>query len=294
MRESAASGEDFDIQQIHIENPDIEFEPLAEMTVEPHQANQSAKSSELRIALTEGGSDLTVPSDKRLQIYGGSGPANRSATVIRDRATALGYYLFALEQHADKVASKAECFEALAEVVSLEPYHEFQQSLTERDRRLLLLDMWDERIADGDFAAEIYKDEATWRSTNLSSGAERMAKRIVSDVPPQGRMCYYSAGEAAIHESENDRVDYVEGIAMPTQACQAIRHAWLEIDGEVAEVTWPWHRFDAGEAVYIGQTVEKQRVKETRESRDINGAVLLSDDEVLEIGAAMRGERDST
>lgn len=287
-----SADEQVDIMQVHIHNPDIDFEPLAEMTVEPHQANTSAQSSEIKIALTEGGPNLTVPEDRRFRIYGLEGPGNRQATVIRDRGTALGYYLFALEQHGDKAASKAECFEALAQVVSLEPYHEYQQSLTERDRRLLLMDMWDERIADGDFAAKIYKDEASWRSTNLSSGAERMAKRIVSDVPPQGRMCYYSAGEAAIHEIENDRVDYAEGIAMPTQACQAVRHAWLEIDGEVAEVTWPWHRFDADEAVYIGQTVDKQQVKETREKRDINGAILLSDDEVLEIGAAMRGERN--
>lgn len=40
------------------------------------------------------------------------------------------------------------------------------------------------------------------------------------------------------------RIQYAEGLALPRQAGRVIQHAWIEIDGAVADLTWPWHSPD--------------------------------------------------
>lgn len=40
------------------------------------------------------------------------------------------------------------------------------------------------------------------------------------------------------------RIRYVEGLALPRQAGRVVQHAWIEIDGAVADLTWPWHSPD--------------------------------------------------
>jgi hypothetical protein len=105
-------------------------------------------------------------------------------------------------------------------------------------------------------------------------------------------------------------VQYVEGLVLPRDASGPIQHAWLEIDGAVAELTWPWHspdpaapdRYDptaetadpnlvgdampgvdcteAGEgpAVYYGVPVEWPRVLATRNRRQGNSPILMDDE----------------
>jgi hypothetical protein len=105
-------------------------------------------------------------------------------------------------------------------------------------------------------------------------------------------------------------VQYVEGLVLPRDASGPIQHAWLEIDGAVADLTWPWHspdpadpdRYDptdetadpnavgdampgvdcteAGEgpAVYYGVPVEWPRVMATRNRRRGNSAILMDEE----------------
>lgn len=276
---------DYDVMQIHIEATDREFETLAQLEVDAPEGDLTARSDTRLIALTTGG-DLTT--EGRPFAYAANPDEKAQCTVIPDRAVAIGYFLHGLEQHeiAEDVAMNS-----LGEQVDLTPYHEMQASLTSKTRRLRLMDWWEWRANEGgDFAAARYFDEgATWRTKGLSESGRKLAASIARNSPVKPRQCYRTAGEAAILHENNRRISYVEGMALPTQANQAVRHSWIEIDGTVCELTWPWHQFDGGDAEYIGVEIDKEHVHETRQRRDINGAIVLTDEEVRRVGAKMRG-----
>lgn len=275
--------------QVHIEAPTREFTQLAAIEAEVDERETTTDASTRTIGLTTGGETLVTEGDPFQ--FTGNPEGTVSCTVIPDRAIALGYYLHALEQHCNSPAEEELMYATLdTQDLDLVPYWEMQKSLTPRKRRKRLFNWWEWRSSEAhDFAADTYFDEATWRSTNLTESGMRLAEDIENTTPVKPRMCYLTAGEAAINHIDNHRVEYVEGMVLPTEAGQAVRHAWIEIDGEVAELTWPWHRYDGGDAVYIGQSFPKEEVKEHRESPGNNGAIALDDEQLEKVSAAMQG-----
>lgn len=288
--ESKNASDERQTLQVHIEAPDREYERLAAMEAHVDEHETTTDATTRIIGLTTGGDLVTDGAPFQFVRNDENGG---QCTVIADHGTALGYYIHAVEQHCDSPEEEQQVYDGLAEQdIDLSPYWEMQETLTPRKRRMRLLDWWEWRANEGgDYAAEVYFEDATWRSTKLTVSGGKLARQIVANTPVKPRMCYLTAGEAAIKYIDNHRVEYVEGMALPTQAGQAVRHAWIEIDGEVAELTWPWHRYDAGEAVYIGQSFPKELVKERREGPGNNGAIALDQQQIEDVTAAMRGTR---
>jgi len=231
-----------------------------------------------------------IAADSDPYAYATAQGANAHCTIVRDPGTALGYYLHALETHG---FPEPPVMDALGGAVDLTPYEDMQASLTRQDRRLKLMDLWEWRAADdggGDGAAARYFEAgATWRGRGLTESGLALADELAATTTQKPGQCYYTAGEAAITYADNHRVTYVEGMCLPATAGQAIRHAWLEIDGAVTELTWPWHPVDGWDAVYIGVEVPTDEVRARRRDGAANGAVVLSPDEARRVGGAMRG-----
>jgi hypothetical protein len=294
---------EIELLQAHIHAPDADFQGLAEIPATAHPSEQSATSTKRVLALSEGGDDLTVGEGEPMRFYTPPDTTGGQAVVIRDRARALGYYLFSVEQHADRivdhdgegladVVTEAEVIAATRDMVDWRPYLAMQSTLTDRDRRLRLMDFYEWRTTHGDYAAEVYAADATWRGTGLSDSARTLAEQIArhTDVPLDPRLCYGTTQRALAQFGENHRIEYVEGVALPRHANQAIRHAWLEVDERVVELTWPWHRPDGHGAVYWGVPVDTAQVLDTFDRRDGGSAVLLSEAENADVTAAMRGD----
>lgn len=274
--------------QVHIPKQDAEFEVLAYAVVELDAMEYSAAGKKRELVLSTGGN--FEPHDDPFTFYRHD---EVQTVVIPEYAPAVAYYLHGLETHG---IPEDHVSEQLPENgnVDLGVYEDWLAGFTPSKRRLRLLDLADWRVETNDFAAEKYLEgehAGTWRSTDLSESGRKLAASIRRHVPIKPRMCYWSAQRAAMKHADNHRVQYVEGLALPSQASQCTRHAWIEIDGEVAELTWPWHRYDGDDAVYFGTEYSAEEVQAARDRRDINGAIALTDDEVREVGNAMRGDQ---
>jgi hypothetical protein len=295
-----------EIWQTHIYNPDSEFHHYGGVVISEPEADISASENppdERRVILTEGGPIEPVKSD-RLYSWQASDDERIYRTVITDPATTVGYHLYGIETHG---VGEEPALQMLLDVIhGDDEYHEpgnLESDFTdwmdllladERTRRLRLIDLLDNRIEQNDWVAEKYYDEgATWRSTNLSESGETLAANLIRRLGdkdlPHPRFCYATAGEAARLALRNHRVEYVEGVALPKQSGQAIRHAWIEIDGEVCELTWPWHAVDGDRANYFGVSIPKETVVKTRDRRARNGPVIPDDEEAVEFSNAMAG-----
>lgn len=290
-----------DIWQTHIKDPEREFTLYAETEIEnPEKKESDTYAGESRFLILSAGGDVGKDSDVSQEhpYEWQTNPAgNVHRTVTVDAAHGIGYYLYALETHGtDENAVMSGLKERQADSgLPLDEYYEFQSGLDASARQLRLLDLLDSRVSvGGDWASEPYLNEGTWRQTGLSSSATRLAQRIESQIDAHPRLCYKTAQLAVQVERDNPRVQYVEGIALPKQAAQAIRHAWIEIDGNVVELTWPWHKYDGGPAAYFGIEFDTETVIETFERRDGGSQIALDDDEARELmdSRANRG-RDS-
>lgn len=211
-------------------------------------------------------------------------------TVVRDEPVAVGYFLHMAETHA---IARDQLLEPLRERAPewVDTYEAWVDGLSVRERRLRLIDLLEWRVEDGeDWVAGIYLNEkpCTWRSTNLSDDGEQATRRIEDAIDVRPSMCYRTAQMAALYAFDEptlaDRVEYVEGVALPSDASQAIRHAWIEIDGEVAELTWPWHQYDGADAVYFGVLVDPAEVREARLGRELGGPVFVDEQDLPSLG----------
>lgn len=285
-----------ELWQTHIYNSEMGFHSYGGIVISDPESSISALENppdERQLVLTEGGPIEPVEPNAPYS-WQSSEDGRAYRTVITDPATAVGYYLHSLETHG---VDEEQCLMMLRSIANggdeyadpgnlpahLERWGDLID-ISKRARRLRLMDLLDTRIEARDWIAEKYYEAgATWRSTDLSESGTALARDLVrrlGDIDlPHPRLCYATAGEAARLAENNHRVEYVEGVVLPKQSGQAIRHAWLEIDGEVAELTWPWHAFDEDRAVYFGTPIEKSTVVETRERRPRNGPVILDDEE---------------
>lgn len=271
------------VLQVHIpEDRDYEQVTGYEVEIDEHEYGHD---QDTRLLLFSRGGD--IKGGEGLYTIQNDESGNHQRVVISDPNTATGYFLHGCEIHG--LPEEAMYEHLVGEAPDLmEEYVEWNSELDPRDRRLRLMDLADLRIENGDFAAERYFDEEiNWRSTNLDESGIDLAQEIAQTIEIKPRMCYWTAQHAAMKHIDNHRVEYVEGLCLPKEAGQCIRHAWIEIDGEVAELTWPWHMFDAREAQYLGVQISSETVKETRERRDVNGAIVLTDEEVATVGGKM-------
>jgi hypothetical protein len=282
-----STDDDAQMQQTHIYNPDVEFREHAVLRVGADDVPSSRHDvGHDRVLILSEGGDIGSPDPGSEHIYWIRGEGGHQRTVWRSVNDGIAYYLHALELHIpeEKYAMAGMIDNAEESGLPLREYIEWRESMTDRERRLRLLDLLDFRIEHGDdWAAEPYRDVCEWRETGLSESARALAERIDRQVDTEPHLCYRVAQQAAIHERENHRVQYVEGLALPKTLGQCIRHAWIEIDGRVAELTWPWHKYDPEGAVYFGAEFDADEVAEKYERRNGGSQLILSDEEIARL-----------
>lgn len=295
------SEEDTEIWQTHIHSPETAFKVYCEITVEvPELESAATKKSDTRsLVLSEGG-DISQgepePSQEWPFVQQSAPNQKLNRTLVHETGVAIGYYLHHLETHD---LDEGEAYNSIAELsesesIPIEQFQAFIKSLTARKRRIRLLDLLEFRVnKGGDWAAEPYIDTGRWRDTDLDKQGTEFAQRLARQIDPNPQHCYRNAQEAAIKHADNYKVDYFEGIALPKQGCQVSRHAWIEYENSVVELTWPWHKYngcsqkniDVGffhnaPAVYFGKQFDCDTVKETFERRNGGSQIALSDEQV--------------
>lgn len=281
---------EYDVWRVHIRD-DYETEWLAQINVDIHPEDTTSQKDERVLILTRGNEPEP---DEKLEdepyIFYGADSGDYSCTSIADVGVTLGYYLGIVEMNG--VEPESEVMKELGEYVDMEPYWAFIDDLSPRKRRHRLLDLLEWRVDVGDdWIAEKYLHEypTEFREKGLSDSGDQLAQTVLNQIDAAPALCYKTAQEAAVLHQNNHRVTYVEGIALPKHAGQAVRHAWIEYDDSVVELTWPWHHFDGAEGVYFGVKFPMDDVVEARETRDFGGPVVLSEEENVEMLKAGRG-----
>lgn len=271
-----------EIWQVHIPDKAKEYDVLATVTTEaPEESTASTSVGKRTLVLTHGREPEPVggwQNPKKIgMVTSDDGTLHR--ITIPDRNTALAYFIFGLETH--DIGSEESVMENLADFVDLSDYKTWLDDLSKKDRKLRLLELVQYRTSKdkSDWIASKYLDDATWRNTSAGESQLKLAKDIFNNIDESPRECYKTAGRALELHQDNHRVEYVEGLVLPKQAGQSIRHAWIEIDEKVIELTWPWHRFDGKEAVYYGVPIESEEVVHKRERWGGYSPFILSDEE---------------
>lgn len=292
-----------EVWQVHIYSPEKEQRVYASIEADQPEletaATHTGKTREL--VLSEGGDIDTKggnePCAENPFVHQTGTDAQIHRTAIHRADVAIGYYLSHVETHG--IGPAEDVHDELQEMIKeeqvdmpLDAYYEWVDEMNKSDRQLRLLDLGEHRVEEGgDWAAEPYLESCTWRSTNLSEQGENFAERVLNsnsiDLNPQH--CYRNAQQVAIQHADNHLVEYVEGLALPKQCAQATRHAWVEYDGEVVELTWPWHFYDGDEAVYFGTEFDADTVEETFERRDGGSQLILDDSEVAQLKQTRAG-----
>lgn len=228
-----------------------------------------------RIQLIRGG--VEHAGEKMVEI---GGTRLHSVSILETERDAVGYLVGYLEQHdipreqaRDWVASEAD----------VQAHDEWRSALTRRDRRDRLFESAAEQEqADPTVAKAMRVGE--WRDTELSAESADLVRKLVAETNRNGRRCYETAQRAIQNVWDNDRVRYCEGYTLPYHATRGTRHAWVEVDGSVLELTWPWHMPVDGRAEYYGTEIPRdvldERMNDNRRGYD---PMLLDDDEFDEM-----------
>lgn len=280
-----------EIWQTHIYAPEEDFRSYASVTADSPELETSAtKRGQNRELLLSKGGDLVngepTPSQDWPFVQQSAPEHNMNRTLVWCDGVAVGYYLHHLETHniEEETAYSQLC--QLQEEVGLpmEEYIVFLNDLDKRKRKLRLLDLLEFRVRKGgDWAAKPYLDSCSWRSTGLNEAQQAFAEQLLRELDPNPQHCYRNAQRAAIKHQDNHRVEYVEGVALPKNGAQVSRHAWIEYEGQVIELTWPWHYYDGSDAVYFGRTFDKDEVAETFERRNGGSQMVLSDEQIQKL-----------
>lgn len=261
-----------------IEAPDRD-EPRALAGVTVDAPDEDTGNRELQLAEDP---DAERETDRTFELQSSGGFRQM---VTPNRYGAIAYYLSVLEQHdlEEKAVSQS-----LAEIdgIDMEAYDEWRTGLSQSDRRLRVVDQLEERIDHGGFNLEPYLEEGTYRRVGLDDGQRRVALRLRSESDANPRRCYENAYRAVAAYDGGRDVQYVEGVALGKHPGRISAHAWVEIDGHVAELTWPWHSPDPTDAVYFGVPIDEETLHERANGRDgMSNPAILTNDELDRLAA---------
>lgn len=206
--------------------------------------------------------------DRIVETYGGG---NERIMVVDDPTFAIGYYIHLLEIHDIK---ESEVHDQLPEYLDYmyDEYIEWRDTLSLSDRKLRLLDQVEHDLEYDDFYQTVL-EEGTWRQTGLSAKQQHRVSQRVDSLDTNPKFCYKNARRAITEWWNDETAKYVEGVALSKHASRIIGHAWVELDGRVAELTWPWHIPDphGTGAVYYGVEVSREELKQ----HEINSGPLV-------------------
>ncbi|MFC6722850.1 hypothetical protein ACFQE1_00195 [Halobium palmae] len=104
-----------------------------------------------------------------------------------------------------------------------------------------------------DTEANTYYEDGSWRETApLTEEELELADLfdIAADCEP--RQCYRNALLTAATFGESHDLQYVEGYVMANSFTSPIKHAWVELNEKVVELTFPEGPVPESNAVYLG------------------------------------------
>lgn len=264
-----------EVYDVCIEAPDESATPLAEIEIEAPESPSLVRG----LGLSRGGMKRSDP-ETRAETKGNEDQSYR-ALVVPDEYTAIGIYLNTLEQHG---LEEDPAIEGLREIEGIDfaGYEGWRDSLTMEDRRERLLADARDRNERSPHVGQ-YLDRGSWRTVEDTEKARTIATKLWDGLEPNPRRCYRNAVLGLKACKSHDRVQYVEGMALPKQGGRAVAHSWLELDGVVMEVTWPWHQpLPPEETVYYGVCLDAETVFETHARRNAGFNPILLDDEFID------------
>lgn len=283
-----ASKQDKDVSQVHIHNPNTEFEVHGSILISAkNNVLTNSDNSPLEVTLSEGGNivsdtEMPTPTDEQPWVRTAD-PKGMQLSITHKPNFAIGRLLHNIELHRIPTDSITEEMDHSSDDLDqlLSNYNESMASLTRKQREIRLLDLLESRIEYGnDWAAKPYLEECNWRSTTLSDQGRKFADRLSRHINIRPDKCYDNAQQATIKHKDNHLVDYVEGIALHKYAAVAIRHAWIEYKNSVIELTWPYHQFDGDTAVYFGTRIPDDKVVKKYNQRNGGSPLILSDEKI--------------
>jgi hypothetical protein len=123
-----------------------------------------------------------------------------------------------------------------------------------------------ETVAELDAEAREYLDEGCLRNAEpLTAEQRELVEEMDTDIGFQAKQCYHNAQLAvSFYGGRTDiHVEYGEGYVLSNAVPVPIQHAWIELDGRVAEVTLPPERQSDEVWVYFGVAYDAETVRET-------------------------------
>lgn len=266
---------------------------VEEVTIEDDSHNLVCKieTEEIEYLLTRGAADRDTPDKHRSELKQSSNH-NGTVQVFPDEQNAVAYYLGILQMNAK--LSEDDAYEQLTDAgVDMVAYERWQAEFS-RDARIqrLIADAkervttfgspWDYAILTESTQFDNLQYNPSIRSTNPNDETAALGESVLDDVP-ETTSCYRRVVNALERIERND-VAYCEGLAMGRHPSRSSTHAWLEVAGEVIEITWPWDGVrPPDEAVYYGDSLPLKHVYTLANSRPGSGSALLTNEQYFEL-----------
>lgn len=266
---------------------------IEEVTIEgdSHDLVCKIETEEVEYLLTRGAADRETPDKHRSELKR-SNNHNGSVQVFLDELNAVAYYLDIIQKSIQ--LSEDEVYQHLTDVgVDIVAYERWIADFS-RDARTqrLVADAkervetqgspWDYAILTKSTQFDNLEYSPSIRSTNPSDEAVALGENVLDEVP-ETTSCYRRVVNA-LERIDRDDVAYCEGLAMGRHPSRSSTHAWLEVEGDVIELTWPWDGVrPPDEAVYYGDSLPLKHVHTLANSRPGSGSALLTNEQYFEL-----------
>lgn len=246
-----------------------------------HEASNTNGESSVTLVFSRGASTRDDQNNtSEVEQFGQS----KQRQIYASENRAIAAYLSSLEMYGFE---ESEALASLENVESLdmEAYDEYRKSKGRKERARQLVDDSKERMRTigSPLDQVVWKPpddieyEASWRSTSPSTDAIEVSEAILNRISQNTQSCYSTAFQA-LKEAKSEKVQYCEGLALSKHPGRASTHAWIEIDSEVVELTWPWNGIEPHQdTIYYGDSIDSGVVRETHRRRPTLSSVLLPD-----------------
>lgn len=240
------------------------------------------ETEDKHIMLTTGPKEL----DKPNSIFEINAPGGwRSQLVTEDAEFAVRSHLHELEVHDVEEQKALDSMKDIREDTSVNIDELHNKPMKERAKNMINTSKYSyERY--GRERPIYFIKNGNWRSKNPSKKIVKKAENLIIDSEHRNtQSCYKMAflccmGLRSKTDIDNDRISYCEGISISKYGCLPSQHAWVEVDNEVIEVTWPWSGpYPSKSSLYYGFEIKWNKVNEKMRERPTYASVLMPDEE---------------
>lgn len=269
-----------DVCEIAIEDPDATMTTLAD--VELDILDDPSTNGTRLVGLTRGHRERDDPTNRVEVGEGNDADVDLTVYITPDEHAALGLFVHLLEQHGFDEAAAMDGLDDPDLAFDIDTYLGWREQFTVDERRERLLDDAESRRERSPHVAT-YLDDGSFRTVDPDDDTAQTVGQTLSDgLDANPRRCYRNSIVTLNAVDSLDNIQYVEGLALPKHAGRAVAHAWLEVNGTVVELTWPWHApLPPESTVYYGVPIETDEVLSTTKRRNMGFNPILLDDEDL-------------